>query len=143
MKRFARIDGFAGLHPLAPEEESQGALELIYRLQGPLRDHWAAWNFTTTCRGTQGEMTGVMLMRVSWISGTVRNPKTASHAHTRFGPRHQPGFGSDFRFYSEDDPVYFRRADRYGDLRDLSIRAASRALMLQIRHRRYFRNELR
>ena len=35
-EKVARIDGFAGLHPLAPEEETQGALELIYRLQEDL-----------------------------------------------------------------------------------------------------------
>src|SRR6266481_4439503 len=32
-EKVARIAGFAGLHPLAPERESQGALELIYKLQ--------------------------------------------------------------------------------------------------------------
>src|SRR6187551_519508 len=35
-EKTARIAGFANLHPLAPEEESQGALELIYRLQDDL-----------------------------------------------------------------------------------------------------------
>src|ERR1044071_356648 len=35
-EKVARIGGFAGLHPLAPEEETQGALELIYRLQEDL-----------------------------------------------------------------------------------------------------------
>src|SRR5437773_233274 len=35
-EKMARIGGFAGLHPLAPEEESQGALELIHRLQQDL-----------------------------------------------------------------------------------------------------------
>src|SRR5215216_2534174 len=32
-ERVARIGGFSNLHPLAPEEESQGALELIWELQ--------------------------------------------------------------------------------------------------------------
>ena len=32
-EKVARIAGFANLHPLAPEAESQGALELIYRLK--------------------------------------------------------------------------------------------------------------
>src|SRR4030095_1451029 len=32
-EKVARIAGFAGLHPLAPGEESQSALEVIYRLQ--------------------------------------------------------------------------------------------------------------
>src|SRR5438046_2091871 len=37
-ERVARINGFAGLHPLAPEEETQGALELIYELQEDLAE---------------------------------------------------------------------------------------------------------
>ena len=32
-EKVARIVGFANLHPLAPESEAQGALELIYELQ--------------------------------------------------------------------------------------------------------------
>ena len=35
-EKVARIAGFANLHPLAPAEESQGALELIYKLQEDL-----------------------------------------------------------------------------------------------------------
>ena len=35
-EKVARIAGFTDLHPLAPEEESQGALELIYDLQKDL-----------------------------------------------------------------------------------------------------------
>ena len=30
----AFLPGFAGIHPLQPAEQSQGALELLYRLQG-------------------------------------------------------------------------------------------------------------
>ena len=37
-EKVARIGGFANLHPLAPEEESQGALELIYELQEDLAE---------------------------------------------------------------------------------------------------------
>lgn len=37
-EKVARIGGFAGLHPLAPEQESQGALELIYKLQEDLAE---------------------------------------------------------------------------------------------------------
>src|SRR5215216_7712615 len=32
-EKTARIAGFANLHPLAPEAEAQGALELMYQLQ--------------------------------------------------------------------------------------------------------------
>ena len=37
-EKTARIAGFANLHPLAPEEELQGALELIYKLQEDLAE---------------------------------------------------------------------------------------------------------
>src|SRR5689334_20057994 len=37
-EKVARIPGFANLHPLAPESESQGALALAYQLQEDLAE---------------------------------------------------------------------------------------------------------
>jgi glycine dehydrogenase subunit 2 len=63
-EKVARIDGFAGLHPLAPEADSQGALELIYRLQEDLAEITGLPGVSLQpAAGAQGEMTGVMLMR--------------------------------------------------------------------------------
>ena len=63
-EKVARIGGFAGLHPLAPEEESQGALELIYRLQQDLCEITGLPGISLQpAAGAQGEMTGVMLIR--------------------------------------------------------------------------------
>ncbi|HVF46817.1 MAG TPA: aminomethyl-transferring glycine dehydrogenase subunit GcvPB [Pyrinomonadaceae bacterium] len=63
-EKVARIAGFAGLHPLAPEEESQGALELIYRLQEDLCEITGLPGISLQpAAGAQGEMTGVMLIR--------------------------------------------------------------------------------
>jgi glycine dehydrogenase subunit 2 len=63
-ERVARIGGFAGLHPLAPEEETQGALELIYRLQEDLCEITGLPGISLQpAAGAQGEMTGVMLIR--------------------------------------------------------------------------------
>src|SRR5688572_2969077 len=63
-EKVARIGGFAGLHPLAPEEESQGALELIYRLQEDLCEITGLSGISLQpAAGAQGEMTGVMLIR--------------------------------------------------------------------------------
>jgi glycine dehydrogenase subunit 2 len=63
-EKMARIDGFAGLHPLAPAEESQGALELIYRLQEDLAEITGLPGISLQpAAGAQGEMTGVMLIR--------------------------------------------------------------------------------
>ena len=63
-EKVARIDGFAGLHPLAPEEETQGALELIYSLQQDLCEITGLSGISLQpAAGAQGEMTGVMLIR--------------------------------------------------------------------------------
>ena len=63
-EKVARIPGFANLHPLTPEEESQGALELIYRLQEDLAEITGLPGVSLQpAAGAQGEMTGVMLIR--------------------------------------------------------------------------------
>ncbi len=63
-EKTARIAGFANLHPLAPEEESQGALELIYKLQEDLAEITGLPGVSLQpAAGAQGEMTGVMLIR--------------------------------------------------------------------------------
>src|SRR4029078_7889116 len=54
----------AGLHPLAPDEEIQGALELIYELQENLAEITGLPGVSLPpAAGAQGEMTGVMLIR--------------------------------------------------------------------------------
>ena len=63
-EKVARIAGFANLHPLAPEEESQGALELIYELEQDLAEITGLPGVSLQpAAGAQGEMTGVMLIR--------------------------------------------------------------------------------
>jgi glycine dehydrogenase subunit 2 len=63
-EKVARIAGLAGLHPLAPEEESQGALELIYELQENLAEITGLPGVSLQpAAGAHGEMTGVMLIR--------------------------------------------------------------------------------
>ncbi len=63
-EKVARIAGFANLHPLAPETESQGALELIYQLQQDLAEITGLPGVSLQpAAGAHGEMTGVMLIR--------------------------------------------------------------------------------
>src|SRR4029078_5143462 len=63
-EKVARIAGFANLHPLAPEAESQGALELMYRLQQELAEITRLLGVSLQpAAGAQGEMTGVMVIR--------------------------------------------------------------------------------
>lgn len=63
-EKVARISGFTGLHPLAPEEESQGALALIYQLEQDLSEITGLKGVSLQpAAGAHGEMTGVMLIR--------------------------------------------------------------------------------
>jgi glycine dehydrogenase subunit 2 len=63
-ERVARIGGFANLHPLASEEDAQGALEVIYELQQHLAEITGLPGVSLQpAAGAHGEMTGVMMIR--------------------------------------------------------------------------------
>jgi glycine dehydrogenase subunit 2 len=63
-EKVARIAGLANLHPLAPEEDSQGALQLIYELQESLSEITGLTGISLQpAAGAHGEMTGVMIIR--------------------------------------------------------------------------------
>ena len=63
-EKVARIAGFANLHPLAPEQEAQGALGLMYQLQEDLAEITGLSGVSLQpAAGAHGEMTGVMLIR--------------------------------------------------------------------------------
>src|SRR6266446_5119873 len=79
-EKVARIAGFANLHPLASEAESQGALEVIYELQEYLAEITGLPGISLQpAAGAHGEMTGVMIIR-AFID--ARDGKEAS-AHRR------------------------------------------------------------
>jgi glycine dehydrogenase subunit 2 len=60
----ARLPGFAHIHPLAPEELLQGALGLIYGLEGMLAEVSGMDCVSAQpAAGAQGELTGLMLIR--------------------------------------------------------------------------------
>ena len=63
-EKVARIPGFANLHPLAPEAEAQGALEVIYELQQYLAEITGLPGISLQpAAGAHGEMTGIMIIR--------------------------------------------------------------------------------
>src|SRR5437763_2819594 len=63
-ERVARIAGFAGLHPLAPEEDAQGALEVMHELQQHLAEITGLPGISLQpAAGAHGEMTGIMIIR--------------------------------------------------------------------------------
>ena len=61
---MAFLPGFAAIHPLQPEEQSQGALELLYRLQEYLGEITGMDGVSlATLAGAHGELAGVLMMR--------------------------------------------------------------------------------
>jgi glycine dehydrogenase subunit 2 len=63
-ERVARLAGFAQIHPLAPAERIQGALELLYELERMLAEISGMEHVSLQpSAGAQGELTGLMLIR--------------------------------------------------------------------------------
>jgi glycine dehydrogenase subunit 2 len=63
-ERVVALPGFRDLHPLQEEEGAQGALELMWRLQGILAEVCGLEAVSLQpAAGSQGELTGLMLMR--------------------------------------------------------------------------------
>jgi glycine cleavage system P protein (glycine dehydrogenase) subunit 2 len=70
----ARMPGFSLLHPLAPPELIQGALELLFQLEGMLAEISGMDAVTLQpSAGAQGELTGLMLIRA--YLGEKGNPR--------------------------------------------------------------------
>jgi len=64
-ERVVSLPGFRDLHPYQEEEASQGALELMWRLQEILAEVCGLHAVSLQpAAGSQGELTGLMLMRV-------------------------------------------------------------------------------
>jgi glycine dehydrogenase subunit 2 len=66
---LARLPGFASLHPLAPPEMSQGALELMFQLERALSEIAGLDATTLTpAAGAQGELCGLMVIRAFHVA---------------------------------------------------------------------------
>jgi len=77
----AFLPGFAGIHPLQPPELAQGALELLYRLQGFLQEITGmAGTSLATLAGAHGELAGVLMMRAYH---QARGDAPRHHGHWR------------------------------------------------------------
>jgi len=59
----ARLEGFSAIHPYQPEELSQGAMQLIYELEGYLAEISGMSAITLQpSAGAQGELTGLLMI---------------------------------------------------------------------------------
>ncbi len=60
----ARLPGFAGLHPMAPDEVAQGTLQLLWELEVALAEISGMRAVTLQpAAGAQGELTGILMIR--------------------------------------------------------------------------------
>ena len=60
----ARLPGFAGLHPMAPDAVAQGTLQLLYELEGMLAEVSGMDAVTLQpAAGAHGELTGILMVR--------------------------------------------------------------------------------
>jgi len=65
-EEVARLPGFAASHPLAPEEVSQGTLELAWRLEQILKELTGLPRVTLQpSAGAQGELAGILMVRAA------------------------------------------------------------------------------
>ena len=61
---IAKLPGFTTIHPLTPENLTQGALQLMYELEKDLREITGMERFTLQpAAGSHGELVGVMIMK--------------------------------------------------------------------------------
>ena len=61
---LSTLEGFTNLHPLASDEDSQGALELMYKLQEALKVITGMDAISLQpCAGAHGELTGMMVIK--------------------------------------------------------------------------------
>ncbi len=66
---MAFLPGFAGIHPMQPVEQSQGALELLHKLQGFLGEITGLPAVSlATLAGAHGELGGMLMIRAHHMS---------------------------------------------------------------------------
>jgi glycine dehydrogenase subunit 2 len=81
----ARLSGFARLHPYAPEEMLQGALELMYRLEQGLAEVCGMDRVSLQpAAGAQGELAGLMMIR-AYHASQGRSPRKVLIPDTAHG----------------------------------------------------------
>jgi glycine dehydrogenase subunit 2 len=81
----ARLPGFAGIHPYAPDAMVQGALELMFRLERGLAEVCGMHRVTLhPAAGAQGELAGLMMI-CAYHASKGRSPKKVLIPDTAHG----------------------------------------------------------
>jgi glycine dehydrogenase subunit 2 len=73
---LANLEGFANLHPLQSDEDSQGALELMYNLQNSLKEITGMDAISLQpAAGAHGELAGMMIVQKYFESKSEKRTK--------------------------------------------------------------------
>ena len=76
---IAFLPGFAGIHPMQPSEQSQGALELLYKLQGFLGEITGLPEVgLSTLAGAHGELGGMLMIRAYHLANDDKDRTTVA-----------------------------------------------------------------
>ncbi|MED5404570.1 MAG: aminomethyl-transferring glycine dehydrogenase subunit GcvPB [Chloroflexota bacterium] len=76
---IAFLPGFAGIHPMQPSEQSQGALELLYQLQGFLGEITGLPEVgLSTLAGAHGELGGMLMIRAHHLANDDKDRTTVA-----------------------------------------------------------------
>ncbi len=76
---IAFLPGFAGIHPMQPSEQSQGALELLYTLQGFLGEITGLPEVgLSTLAGAHGELGGMLMIRAHHLANDDKDRTTVA-----------------------------------------------------------------
>ena len=76
---IAFLPGFAGIHPMQPSEQSQGALELLYKLQGFLGEITGLPEVgLSTLAGVHGELGGMLMIRAHPLANDDKDRTTVA-----------------------------------------------------------------
>ncbi|MEC8909540.1 MAG: aminomethyl-transferring glycine dehydrogenase subunit GcvPB, partial [Chloroflexota bacterium] len=76
---IAFLPGFAGIHPMQPTEQSQGALELLYKLQGFLGEITGLPAVgLSTLAGAHGELGGMLMIRAHHLANGDKGRTTVA-----------------------------------------------------------------
>ena len=100
----ARLPGFAGLHPMAPDAVAQGTLQLLFELEAILAEISGMAAVTLQpAAGAHGELTGILMIRAYHRSRG--RPRADRGAGPGLVARHQPGDRDDGRLPDDHDPL--------------------------------------
>ena len=103
-ERLVGLPGFRDLHPLADDDSAQGALELQWHLEGILREVTGLDAISLQpAAGSQGELTGLLVMRAHFESKRRRGDADA-HRHPGHRARNEPGERDDGRLPGHGRP---------------------------------------